>query len=169
MSEQGFPLTRPDVVVVQENMRTVHVMWGIVVGITVVGLLALNLLVEITPENRTATTVLTIVAPAAFISWWVWSVLHPARIEFSHDAIAFRRRSSRRVMTIERTDGEVELASEATVVGTHASVTLVLRPTHGGGPSLPISTFNPPDIRRGCEATDWTVAGSVPGEPKKSR
>jgi hypothetical protein len=167
MAEQGASSVPVEVVVVRESMRLVHFTWAIVVGITVVGVTALNLFVDITPENRVATTVLTIVAPVAFISWWVWNVRHPARIEFSHEAITYKVRASKKMMTIERTNGEVEVAVEATMVGTHAAATQVLR-SPSGGPSLPIATFDFPEIRRACEVTGWTLVGKIAGARKKN-
>ena len=142
-------------IVVEEDARVNHFLWGLMLAITLGGFWALQAFVEMTRENRIASYVLVGLMSTAWIALWLYGVLHPGRLEISYEAIIERRRGVLRSITIQRTSGELAFGVRTAVIGGHGAVSPILYAPGEGRSQITITSYDRNKIKQACEAVGW--------------
>ena len=144
-----------DMIVVGEDARVNHFLWGLMLAITLGGFWALQAFVEMTRENRIASYVLVGLMSTVWIALWVYGVLHPAHLEISHAAIIERRRGVLRSVTLQRTTGELAFGVRTAVIGGRGAVTPVVYIPGEARSEIAITSYDRTKIKQACEAVGW--------------
>ena len=154
-----YPEPRSDVIVVNEDRRLVHGLYGFLLLVVLVGTWAILSYVEqpadVASQNRIALFVVAGLASGALIARWIYEARYPARLEVSRDRIAAKRRGRAKETSLARTTGELTFGVESMVIAGRGAVTPVLRIPGSDQDALGIAGYDGPKIRQACEALGW--------------
>ena len=107
-----------------------------------------------TPGGRIAVAVFAGGATAVLLWAWIRSIMRPARLEISADAVTLVEPGGQR-RTLHRASGD-EIRVTAVGGGRYRRSALTIA---GSGTVLPLSFFSRSEIQRQCVANGWQFAG----------
>ena len=152
-----------DLIIVEEDERVNHFLWGLMMALTLGGFWAMQTFVEMTRENRIASYVLVGLMSTTFTALWVYGVLHPARLEISYGTIVERRRGVLRSITLQRTTGEVAFGVRSAVIAGRGAVTPILHIPGERGTEIAITSYDRNKLKQACETVGWRFVTPDPG------
>ncbi|MDQ3914752.1 MAG: hypothetical protein M3323_05390 [Actinomycetota bacterium] len=153
------PPPRPDVIVIKEDRRLVHGLYGFFLLLVVGGAWAVLTFIEQPPdvarENRIALLVVAGLFSTAIVARWIYEARHPARLEISRDRIAAKRRGRQKAAVLQRTTGELSFGLKAMMLGGHGAVASVLRIPNSDQEAIGVMEYDRRNIRQACESLGW--------------